>query len=294
MKNLTLILALPLAVLPCSLHASEPGFVDSATSFFLKAKGTGEAWHIWNRLKKGDKKAFADLQTLASQDNGTAQNYLGFLYDHGQSVPQDSRRAAAYFRAAAGENPLAAYNLGLLSLQGRGIAKNREEARELFRRAAEKGNITQAMVRLILLSVQDKDYAAAWTWAQKAAEHRNRIGIYFVGRMLLDGTAPRRDTREAFRWLSKAAELYSPEAARLLSYIYANGQGQSRNDVMASGWAMIAAGMDNRPMGPVGQLSESDQQKARSFATNWLSSHRKPPHVEYEKTLAEPSDMFGR
>lgn len=129
----------------------------------------------------------------------------------------------------------------------------------------------------------------AWRFAKLAAEQKNRVGIYMVGRMIYEGTAQQKDSGSASRWLLQAAEMYSPEAAELLSHIYANNEKTESNAVMSAGWSMIAAGMRRQGAGVVAKaasrLGAVDGEKAQRFASEWLGSHRRPPEVEYEKTL---------
>lgn len=273
------------------------GIVDTAKATFVEGKGTGEAWLAWTQFKKGDKKALGQIQALAAQGNDTARNYVGYILDNGDGAKQDSQTAATYFRAASAKSPLAAYNLGLLYFKGRGVPKNESTAIPLFQQAA-KGNIPQAMIRLLIYHLKRGDNQEAWRWAEMAAERGNKIGVYFMGRMLMDGTGPRQDYREAFKWLSQAAELYSPDAAKLLAQLYGQGLGTGQNEMMSASWGMIAAGMSNGGIGQtvnlMASLSDDNRRKAQSFATNWLGTHRKPPSVEYEKTLAEPTNRFGQ
>ena len=77
----------------------------------------------------------------ANQGDSDAQNNLGFLYAHGQGVPQDYKEAVQVLppRGRQG-NPNAQCNLGLLYNQGHGVAQDHKEAAKWYRLAAAQGN----------------------------------------------------------------------------------------------------------------------------------------------------------
>ena len=80
------------------------------------------------------------LQAEALKGVAEAQFLLGFLYAKGQSVPQDYKEAAKWFRLAADQGDAAAqYNLGGLYDNGQGVPQNYKEAVKWYRLAAEQG-----------------------------------------------------------------------------------------------------------------------------------------------------------
>ena len=256
-----------------------------------KAKNAGTAWIHWTKYaQSGNKDALSALVKLAKDGSPDAMNIIGHIQAEGVMRPINIQDGVRWFSMAAAKgHGLAHYNLGLLYLQGRGVPKDEQKALELFGRALETEKIEQAMVRLMLNAYKYGRKAEAWEFANRAAEQKNRIGIYLIGRMLYEGSAPQKDSGAAMRWLHQAAEMYSPEAASLLARIYATDSTISNNEVMSAAWEMIATGMRRQGAGAIAQtasrLSSEDSEKAHRFATDWLRSHLQPAPTEYNKTL---------
>ncbi len=62
---------------------------------------------------------------LAAQGDPRAQAYLGFMYAHGEGVPQNYVVAAQWYRCAGGQgNPNAQYELGLMYDIGQGVPQD--------------------------------------------------------------------------------------------------------------------------------------------------------------------------
>ncbi len=271
------------------LQDQSRSIVEKTLSGMGRAKNSGQTWLNWTKYERGDRSVYASLMADAEAGSPDAMNVLGHILVEGVGRPQNIQEGVRWLQSAATALPLAKYNLGLLYLQGRGVAQNEARAVELFQEALAKERIQQAMVRLLLHYAKVGDRAKTWEWAQKAAEARNKVGIYYVGRMLMDGTGPRKDPGAALRWLTQAAEMFSPEAAGLLSDLYRHGLGVDRNEAMSAGWRMISTGMAKSGAGriavSVGGLSQGDTERAQRFASDWLATHRPPKPVEYEKTL---------
>lgn len=258
---------------------------------FSNARNAGKTWLQWTKYSRtGDREALAALVSLGQDGSPEAQNVLGHIQTEGIMRPPNIQDGKLRFSIAAEKGlGLAKYNLGLLHLQGRGVPKDEQRAMVLFRQSLENEKIEQAMVRLLLLAYKEGDKREAWRLAKLAAEQKNRIGIYMVGRMIYEGSAQQKDPGSASRWLLQAAEMFSPEAAELLSRIYANNEKSESNAVMSAAWSMIAAGMRRQGAGVVAKtasrLGAADSEKAHRFASEWLGSHQRPPEVEYDKTL---------
>lgn len=82
--------------------------------------GLPDAYALYAR---GDYVAAAQiLFPKAAAGDAKAQGLLGFLYEHGQGVPQDYAAAAFYYSCAAEQGEATAqYLLGLLHDKGRGV-----------------------------------------------------------------------------------------------------------------------------------------------------------------------------
>lgn len=77
---------------------------------------------------------------LAQQGDGNAQINLGFMYDYGYGVDQDTGRAAHWYRQSAeGGLAVAQFNLALMYAEGRGVEQSPVRASYWFQRAAAQG-----------------------------------------------------------------------------------------------------------------------------------------------------------
>src|SRR5512143_1584922 len=73
------------------------------------------------------KAAYQIIKPQAENGDADAQFILGFLYDEGKGVPQDSTEAAKWYRRAAEQgNKAARHNLGLMGDQSQ-VSKDRAE-----------------------------------------------------------------------------------------------------------------------------------------------------------------------
>ena len=79
---------------------------------------------------KGDyAKAYEEFKTLAEQENGDAQNDLGYMYYAGHGVSKDYAEAIKWYRKAADQgHALGQYNLGVMYDKGLGVPKEYDEA----------------------------------------------------------------------------------------------------------------------------------------------------------------------
>ena len=82
-----------------------------------------------------------EIKAAAEQGNAEAQNRLGFNYDWGAGVPQDSERAVYWFTKAAEQGfSEAQYNLGVMYYLGRGVPQEPARAVYWWIKAAKQGS----------------------------------------------------------------------------------------------------------------------------------------------------------
>ena len=113
------------------------------------------------------------LRKAAEQGDSCAQSILGLMYDKGEGVPEDDRKAVKWFRLAAEqEHAEAQFNLGLMYDKGVGVPENDLEAVKWFRLAAEQGH-AEAQFNLGYMYANGegvgRDYVKAYIWANLAA-----------------------------------------------------------------------------------------------------------------------------
>ena len=103
----------------------------------------------YESYRSGDYAAARETwRTAADYGNDYAQTMLGFLYDQGLGVPQNSAEAIRWFEMAAKQGNITAQtNLGVLYYEGRGVQQDSRRALEWLLQGAEQGN-QEAQVRL--------------------------------------------------------------------------------------------------------------------------------------------------
>lgn len=86
-----------------------------------------------------------------------------------------------------------------------------------------------------------RDYGAAASWFEKAADQDHAKALYKLGFMYLEGKGVKRDYGKAYRYLRKSAQQeYSP-AQFYLGQLYAEGKGVGRDNSKALYWFSQAA-----------------------------------------------------
>ncbi len=98
----------------------------------------------------------------AEQGDAAAQFKLGFMYDSGRGVPQDTAEALKWYRLAAGQGiAYAQTNLGIMYENGRGVAQDYVLAHMWFNLAAAQGKDENVLkLRDLLASEMTPDQIA--------------------------------------------------------------------------------------------------------------------------------------
>jgi uncharacterized protein len=138
-----------------------------------------------------------------------AQVALGYLYDAGSVVSQDSGQAADWYKKAAKQDDrLADWLLGRLYHTGNGIPR---------------------------------DLSAAESWLQKAASQGDPFGQYLLGLIKLE-----RNDSEAAEWFRKAAMQGLPQAQAHLGELFKQGQGVTADKFEAYIWLLVSFDAGNQ------------------------------------------------
>ena len=230
-------------------------------------------------------RAFEYFSEYAKMGNATAQYYLGYMYENGEGVSQDSAKAAEWYRKSAEQgNAVAQYNLGKMYENGRGVSQDYVKAVECFLKAAEQGNhvaqydlgnmykegrgISQAYGKVAeryLKSAEQgnataqyylgymyengrvvsQDYAKAVEWYLKSAEQGNAKAQYRLGCMYGNSLEVSQDYAKAVEWYQKAAEQGNSKAQHSLGYMYERGEGVSKDYAKAVEWYRKSAEQGN-------------------------------------------------
>ncbi len=81
------------------------------------------------------------IREAAKLGNAGAQYLLGLMYDQGEGVPQDYRKAVKWYRKAAEQGHAGAqYQIGVMYVTSEGVPEDYREAARWYRLAAEQGN----------------------------------------------------------------------------------------------------------------------------------------------------------
>ncbi|NNG12345.1 MAG: trypsin-like serine protease [Halobacteria archaeon] len=154
--------SLPLLVMAAFATAASP---TSSDDVFTRGWTAFEAGHY--------EQAHAIWLPLAQQGDSNAQINLGFMYDYGRGVDQDTRRAADWYqRSAEGGLAAAQFNLGLMYAEGRGVEQSPVKASFWFQQAAGQGRAdAQYALALHLRDVMavPQQSEAVQRWLRQAA-----------------------------------------------------------------------------------------------------------------------------
>ncbi|WKY42811.1 tetratricopeptide repeat protein [Eubacteriaceae bacterium ES2] len=149
-------------------------------------------------------------QLLAETGNDHAMATLGGIYYEGLLVPQNFKKAYAWFEKAAAKNNLLAINyLGYCHYYGRDIPVNHQTAYVYFAKAAQMG-------------------------------HHN--GMYKLGDMYYNGHYVDQDPTAAFFWFNEAVAVITldcpeyPNIAYRIGHCYLLGQGVGKDLLQALSW----------------------------------------------------------
>jgi TPR repeat protein len=122
------------------------------------------------------------LNPLAEQGHVRAQFYLGYMYDQGWGVRQNSVQAALWFRRAADQgDALSQDSLGSMHLTGVGVPRSYAEAMKWSMMAARQGDAS-AQLRLGSIYANGwgvpQNYILAYMWfSVSAAKDREFEGV---------------------------------------------------------------------------------------------------------------------
>ncbi|KAJ3280722.1 Receptor-interacting serine/threonine-protein kinase 2 [Rhizoclosmatium sp. JEL0117] len=146
----------------------------------------------------------------AEQGNAAGQNWLGFCYEKGYGVTQDSVTAVSWYQKAAdGGNVTAQCNLGISYQKGFGV---------------------------------DQDYHRAVSWYEKAAYQGNAAAEHNLGVCYENGWGVDQDLNAAVICYQKAADLGHALSQNSLDFCYEVGKGVVQDYCKAVLWYQKGVG----------------------------------------------------
>ena len=189
----------------------------------------------------------AKAKFLAAAKTGDvrAQNGLGWLYDKGLGVAQDTREAMKWYRLAADQgNVFAQSRLAVAYARGDGVPQNNTESVRWNRMAAEQG-FADAQANLGWAYDQGlgipQDFAEAVKWYRLAAEQGHHIAQSNLGQMYGNGQGVQQDYKEAVKWYTLAAAQGFADAQANLGWVHAQGYSVPVDYREAAKWYRLAA-----------------------------------------------------
>lgn len=286
------------ALVACTLIApvwaqpfSSSGFVESlrnpASGININASGA------LADLKAGKPHALDQLNKLAQQNDASAQNIMGWIYDNGQyGLNKNPALAYSYFKAAAAQgNVIGKYNLGVLLVTGRGPDQDKAAAYRNFVDASNQGAVPRACARAALMA-DAFDPNRKLEFINCAYRGRSSLGIFLMAKEEFEGG----NYAKARAHFEEAADRMDPNSAWYLSKIYAGTPGTDANKSLAGAWWMIGAHL-NRNVGSMNatnldnlDLSPEERLRAGAIAKNWITAHYMAKPVNYGETILTPTD----
>ena len=153
--------------------------------------------------------AVALYQKAADQKLREAEYNVGYMYAHGEGLPQSDVNAALWFQKAADQGlPVAQHMMGFLYAEGRGVPESFAKAIDWHRKAADQG-LAEAQSHLGYLYVVGKTVEAnpteAAKWFLRAAENGVINAQFQIGVFLARGDGIEQDVVEGYKWLHIAS-----------------------------------------------------------------------------------------
>ena len=148
-------------------------------------------------------------QKAAAQKLREAEYNVGYMYAHGEGLPQSDVNAALWFQKAADQGlAVAQHMMGFLCAEGRGVPESFAKAIDWHSKAAEQG-LADAQSHLGYLYAVGKTVEAnpteAAKWFLRAAENGVANAQFQIGVFLARGEGVEQDVVEGYKWLNIAS-----------------------------------------------------------------------------------------
>ena len=210
----------------------------------MKKEQLQQAHKLYNEKKYEE--AFVAYERLAWEGNADAQTSLGYMYQQGEGVSRDLKKAIEWYeKAIEQEQPYALFNLGLMYANSNEyIAQDIEKAHELFLRSAIAG-VDLAQYEVALMFEQGagctQNYSEAAYWYEEAAKRGHAEAFNNLGVLYREGRGVEQNFQRAFVCFSRAAEKGLSSAQYNLGLLYDRGEGVPEDHEKALEWCRKAA-----------------------------------------------------
>lgn len=206
----------------------------------------GEMYFQGDGVKEDNEIANYWFEKAATSYNGNwcAFAHLGMAYHRGWGKEIDYDKAKDYYEKAleAGEDDVLCL-LGQIYYDD----EQYEKAMEYFMRAAVDGNEFQANAEDYIADMYrlsqgvEQDFAEAFSWYEKGAEHGNQDSMCSLAVRYMNGEGVEIDKEKAAYWMIEAAKNGSVKAMCNLGNMYYNGECVPQDDVASMAWDERAA-----------------------------------------------------
>jgi uncharacterized protein len=205
----------------------------------------GTMYDYGQGVTKNYKKAIFWYTKAAQQGFFKAQHNLGVMYENGKGVPQDFKKAIYWYtKAAENGDASAQHNLGLIWENGKGAPQDYKKAIYWYEKAAKQGVLTSQFNAGVMYENGQgvqQDYKKAIYWYTKAAEQMYANAQYNLGSMYIFGRGVVQNFKQGAYWWTKAAENGVGLAQLNLGILYYRGEGVTQNYKLAYVWNSLAA-----------------------------------------------------
>jgi len=222
--------------------------------------------------------AYNEVRTKAERGDAQAQFDLGWMYDEGKSIEQDSTEAVNWYLKAAEQGlAQAQFTLGVMYHTGQGVVQDETQAARWYRKAADRGDSTAQLLlgsRYTDGNGVPKSTEEAAKWFRKAADQGEASAQFLLGRAYESGAGVPKDNVEALKWYRLAAAQEDADAQAEVGNAFETGLGVLRDYAEAARWYRKAAGQgQKRAQFRLGAMCSTGQGVERSNveAVKWLN-----------------------
>lgn len=195
-------------------------------------------------VSQDERKAFYWFKKAAEQGDSLAQYEVGWHYAHGEGVEKNSQEAFRWYQKSADQlNAKGQFEVGYSYATGAGVIKNDEQAAKYYQLSANQGN-TDAIRNLALLYVYGEGVpkdAAKGVDMLKSIIKSSPSACYFLGYIYENGQAGPVDYAAAARYYNFAANGDDNEGSTSLALLYEKGKGVAKQDFSAAVGLLTAA-----------------------------------------------------
>ncbi|MBT9185359.1 sel1 repeat family protein [Pectobacterium punjabense] len=201
---------------------------------------------IYERLTQQDTHALTALTALAKDRDSQALSTLGFIYEYGIIVPQDTTQALQYYQQACEiDGNVGCYNVWYFYQYGKGVAQDKERARQF----AEKMNRADLKTPPDVIEIIIDYLYSAKANSDSDISQRSTL-IYAAKRYLTSGDEETQrfftrigfSKRDVLRLATFWAKDGDPEINFLVGHLYNFGYAGIKNEnIEALKWFRVAA-----------------------------------------------------